>query len=310
MSRSTLLALGAGAVSTFLWLTVVLGPITSLPLFLAGLSLGTQAATIACATGFFLAWVLALQDGGGATVAGLYGLIHAIPALIVTRQALLHRSGRTDPEAWYSAGGVVSVLTAFAMALLLLAAVAMWMQGLSVVATLTDQVTQLVDIMASTRTAEERQEFVELVVPVLPGLFMASWMLVTLVNGGLAQSLLTRMGRNLRPKGSLGTIDLPMWMSWLLVISAAVALAGPGDLGYIGRNLALVAAMPFFLVGVSLAHLVARRTSWPGPALAGFYLALLLLGPALLLVAGFGIIDQWFGLRQRLGAPGNDQETE
>ena len=29
-----------------------------------------------------------------------------------------------------------------------------------------------------------------------------------------------------------------------------------------------------------------------------------------LLVAGIGIIDQWFGLRHRLGAPGNDQETE
>lgn len=305
MSRSTLIALGAGALSAIFSLTVLLGPITALPLFLAGLSLGTQAGTIACASGFILAWVV-----GGALLAGPYGLIYAVPALVVMRQTLLHRPGASGPATWYAAGGIISTLTALGMGLLLLGAIVLWAQGMGVVETITAQVTRLVDVVGTASTPEEKQTFIGFVVPVLPGLFVASWMLVTLANGGIAQSLLTRMGRSIRPKGSLREVNLPLWMSWLIVGAAAIALAGSGDLEYIGRNLALVAAVPFFLVGVSLAHLFAQRLPWPGPALAAFYVALLFLGPASLLVAGIGIIDQWFGLRHKLGAPGNDQETE
>lgn len=311
MPRSTLIALGAGAISALLPQTVLLGPFTPLPLFLAGLALGTQAGTIACAFGFFLTWLLGVSAGAGAWTAGYYGLIYAVPALVVIRQTLMHRSGRTDAQAWYPAGGIVSTLTAFGMGLLLLATVVLWTEGMTVFGATNELITQLVDIAAKTLTAEERRTFVELVVPIFPGFMTTTCLMVTLANGGIAQALLTRRGRNLRPKGSLREVNLPLWMSWLLVISAAVALAGPDDLGYIGRNLALVAAVPFFLVGLSLAHLWAQRLPSPGMALSVFYVVLLLLlGPAFLLVAGIGIIDQWFGLRHKLGAPGNDQETE
>ncbi len=317
MSRSTLIALGAGLASALFWLTGLLGPIASLPLFLAGLSLGTQAASIACAVGFFLIWLLGTQIGDGALLAGLYGLVYAVPALIVMRQSLLRRQPPTGPTIWYGSGGIVSILTAFFLGLLLLAASFFWLNGLSVGDALATQVAELVKAVDAEWTEAERQNVIARtivmlpdLVSVLPGLVMTSWLLMTLASAGIAQSLLTRMGRNLRPKGSLHEVNLPLWMSWLLVISAAVALVGPGDLGYIGDNLALVAAAPFFMVGLSLAHMMAKRLPSPGLALTAFYLVLLLLGPALLLVAGIGIIDQWYGLRHRLGAPGNDQETE
>ncbi len=319
MSRSTLIALGAGIASALFWLTGLLGPIASLPLFMAGLGLGTQAATLACASGFFLIWLVGMLIGGaGALLAGIYGLVYAVPALVVMRQTLLRRKSSTGPTIWYAAGGIVSTLTAFFMGLLVLGACIMWTQGLGVGETLSTQLAGVIEAVKTEWTEAESQSLfgrtlllLPELVPFLPGLFITSWLLMTLVNAGFAQALLTRFGRNLRPKGSLREVNLPMWMSWLLVISAAVALAGPGDLGYIGRNLALVAAASFFIVGLSLAHLWAQRLPSPGMALTVFYLVLLLLlGPAFLLVAGIGIIDQWFGLRHKLGAPGNDQETE
>ncbi len=155
---------------------------------------------------------------------------------------------------------------------------------------------------------------VSMLTPVIPGGVGLVWTLVTVLNGALAQGLLVRMERNLRPPPSYSKLVLPDWISWFLVGAAALALvgslAGFGQLEYLGRNLVIIFAMPFFLLGLAVAHAMVRRLPMAGMLLAVLYVVLVLSSGVLFVVAGVGLIEQWVGIRRRLTAPGKDQEDQ
>ena len=113
------------------------------------------------------------------------------------------------------------------------------------------------------------------------------------------------MGHNLRPSPAYAGLELPQWMTWPLLGSAALALLGSGEIEYTGRNLAMVLAVPYFFLGLAVIHTWARRLSFTGLILASFYLVLLLSGWVMLVVAGTGMLEQWRGLRKE--APGPDK---
>ena len=311
MSRHMMLALVAGGISAVVFLSVVGGAqggilfvyFGSLPLLLVGLSSGVAAGTVACASGFLLVGAL-----GDAITALLYGVIHAVPALIVIRQGLQRRGSGSSVADWYPAGDILSVLSATGMGLLVLMAVFLWMEDVQVGSAIGARLDQIALAIRPDMSAEDREMFVSFLVPLFPGMVGASWMLMTVINGAIAQGLLIRTARNIRPKGYFGVSSIPLWMSWLLVISAAIALLGPGELGYMGRNLVMVAAVPFFFVGLSLVHLVVRRTVAPGMLLAVFYVMVIVSAWLAMVVAGLGIVDQWIGLRDRITGSGSGKE--
>ncbi|HEY4635442.1 MAG TPA: DUF2232 domain-containing protein, partial [Rhodospirillales bacterium] len=144
---------------------------------------------------------------------------------------------------------------------------------------------------------------VQMMAPLFPGAVGGSWLIMSVVNAALAQAILVRMKRNLRPTPAYAETTLPQWVSWPLVGAAALALIGSGDLQYTGRNLAMVLAVPFFFVGLAVVHTLARRVAYKGLILAAFYLVLVLSGWAMVAVASFGVVDQWFGLRHRFAGP-------
>ena len=303
MSRYMMWALVAGGASAIVFLSVAGGAqggilfvyFGSLPLLLVGLSGGVAAGTVACASAFILVGAL-----GGAITAMLYGVIHAVPALIVIRQGLQRRGSGASVADWYPAGDILSVLSAIGMGLLVLVAVFLWMEDLQVGSAVGAQLDQIALAIRPDIAVEERDMFVSFLVPLFPGMVGASWMLMTVINVSVAQGLLVRAGRNVRPKGSFGVASLPLWMSWLLVVAAAIALLGPGEMGYMGRNLAMVAAVPFFFVGLNMVHLLARRTTTPGLLLGVFYVMVIVSAWLAMVIAGLGIVDQWIGLRDRI----------
>ena len=134
---------------------------------------------------------------------------------------------------------------------------------------------------------------------VFPGAVAASWVIMTVVNGVMAQSLVVRMEKNLRSRPQYSAVDLPHWLSWPLVIAAAVALAGSGEWEYVGRNATLVFATPYFLLGLAVVHTLAKRVTYTGALLMVFYLVIVTSLWATLVVAGIGVVEQWFGLRDR-----------
>src|SRR5690348_9074002 len=96
-------AIACGAVGGFLYLAVVLGTpgalilvyMTQLPLFLAGLSLGAGAATIAGLSGSLV--LFAASDLLGAAV---FAALNAAPVVLLVRQALLAQRRSDGTFAW------------------------------------------------------------------------------------------------------------------------------------------------------------------------------------------------------------------
>ena len=275
----------------------------ALPLLLAGLSGGLGAGTLACVSGLLLAGVM-----GGAVIAVIYGVSYALPAVIVIGQGLRQRGA--GAAGWYPAGHILCSLTVAGLALMVLIAPFYWSADGVARAAAGAQVDQFIEAWQPMTTVDQRAPVVGFVLAILPGMVGASWILMAVVNATAAHGLLSRFGRSLRPAGTLSLGDLPLWMSWLLVAAAALALAGPGSLGEMGRNLVMVAAAPFFFVGLSLVHRLARRTQVPGLILTVFYFLVIVSAWLAMLVAGLGIVDQWVGLRRRIPGAGSGKGKE
>ena len=100
-------------------------------------------------------------------------------------------------------------------------------------------------------------------------------------------------------------MELPQAMTLALGLAGLAALFAPAALGVMGRNLFMILLVPFFFVGLSVVHAVARRYAPHKPLiLVAAYAAMIVLGWPVALVVGLGLFDQWLGLRRRLAVQG------
>lgn len=313
MPTALVAALGGGAVSALLYVSVIfagvgaliLGYLAPLPLFLVGLWLGVAATGIAGAVG-----AVAVLAATG-SILGLLGyvLTAAVPVAFVVRQALLARRTESGDLEWYPPGLLLLGLTGFGIAAFFVAVVLALgepggLEGM-VRRTLQGMARQLVVPGASSPPPEAVW-----LAPALPGVVVVSWLIMTIVNGALAQGLLMRFGRNRRPPMRLAEMELPGWV--VLAFAGAVAAAAmlPDGMDFLALNVALVLSLPFGLAGLSVVHAFANRQSAKVALLVGFYLFLFLFGWPILLLIGLGVIEQWIGLRRRWARVGPDQEDE
>ncbi|MCH7486273.1 MAG: DUF2232 domain-containing protein [Proteobacteria bacterium] len=306
MSKNTLIALGGGGLSAIASLAFMSGSpgalifvyLAPLPLLTVGLGLGPLAVTVGGISGLLIAGLF-----GGAMTAGLFGMIHALPAWLVTRQALLQRPAPDGGMNWYPAGFVLSSLAALGAAFFTLTALITSSGEGGLEMAVSAYLDQVFTYMAPSLPVEERGHVVAALTSVFPGALVTSWVVMMAINGVLAQWILVRLGRNQRPSPALADLELPDWLSWILVGSAVIALLGSGAVEYIGRNTVMILAVPYFFLGLAVVHALARRVSSTGMILTAFYLILLVSGWAIFTVAGLGMAEHWLGLRRRLKGP-------
>jgi len=140
---------------------------------------------------------------------------------------------------------------------------------------------------------------------------VAVWLVMIVVNAAAAQAIVVAGGWNRRPSPRWTALSLPDWLSWLLVGAAVAGLAAGGDLGYGGRNLVVVAAVPFFFLGLAVVHGVVGRGPGRGFRLFGLYLLLVLMCAGVApLIAAVGRVAAWAGLRRSGGAAGFGKGNE
>ncbi|MDG2204640.1 MAG: DUF2232 domain-containing protein [Alphaproteobacteria bacterium] len=305
MPREALIGIGAGLASAVASLAFVAGVpfaltlvyLSPLPLMAAGLALGPRVTVIGAGAG-----LVATGLGGGVASMLIFGAIQAFPAMLVVFMALLRRES-TDPQGgqsavtWYPVGHIVAHLGMLGGLLLILTALFTANPGLS--SLILNHLGEAFEMMAPQLPEKGRQRFADMLTPLFPGAVAASWVIMTVVNSVMAQGLVVRMKNGIRPRPQYSAIDLPHWLSWPLVVAAAVALAGSGEWKYVGRNAVMVFATPYFLLGLAVVHSLARRVSYTGPLLVVFYLVIVVSLWATLVVAGIGVVEQWYGLRGR-----------
>ncbi|MGB0551750.1 MAG: DUF2232 domain-containing protein [Alphaproteobacteria bacterium] len=312
--KQWLMIAGGGALSALLFVAPATGNFggllfayfCQLPLFLIGLGLGTAAGAIATA----------IAGAGFAVLGGSVGFFvflafFAVPVVLLVRQALLSRQDEQGGAEWYPAGLLAAWATCYGLCLLAVAClwIGMSSEGLeaSVQAYFAEVMNAVAHRMGAGSDAQQANLIVsEGVVSILPGLVALSWLVVLIVNGALSQGLLTRFGVNLRPSPNFGMMELPSWLTVIAAILLMSAIILPGAFGYFATNAALLVALPFLLVGVAIAHVLAGRVSAGPLLLILFYFLLLMSKWLIVLVAFLGLIEQMAGIRQRLAHAGEE----
>jgi hypothetical protein len=286
--------------------SMILVYLAQLPLFAAGLWLGTGASASA---GFVAALILA--GSGSLLAAALFAALNVVPVVLLVRQSLLARAGprnAVDGNAldgnavdgntveWYPPGLMTAWLTGLGLAAAVVTFV--FLGGPQATqAALREALAPALDRHRG-ELPPELDELLTFIAFILPGIVATSWMVMTATNGSLAQGLLARFGASWRPSPDLAALGLPMWIPALLAFAAASTFFG-GTARFIGVNVLIVLAVPFCLAGLAVLHTVARRFPRPAVTLVTFYLLAGVLGWPLLLIALLGLLDSPLGLRRR-----------
>ena len=302
MPQTLGLAVLAGVVSSALFLCLLTGVpgmvlfayFVQLPLMLAGLAMGLTASMVAVVSALLINGVIA-----GAVATMIYGVIQALPALIVVRQALLARQDGGNVE-WYPPGLLLAQLTCVAglgigLAFLLLLDHPGGLQG-AIEAFLASALVEMGAIEAEAVSSAELGPWMFL----FPGLMATSWLVMVVLNAVLAQALAVRLGWNRRPSPDLTRLELPSWLWPALGAAGLVALLGEHGWGFLGRSLLIVFVVPYVFLGLAVIHTLVRRWSHPTWLLAALYAALVLLGWPILAVLLLGFVEDWAHLRRRL----------
>ena len=302
-SAAVAIACGAGGACLYLAATLgtpgglVLVYMTQLPLFLAGLWLGTGAAALAGLAGVLV--ILAASDLLGAAV---FAAVNAVPVVLLVRQALLARADSEGAVIWYPPGLLTAWLTALGLAGIA-AAVLLFGGPDGLQSALTSVVAEIIERLAGT-SVPDRDQAASLLAMLIPGIVAASWMIMLVANAALAQGVLARFGANWRPSPDLAGLGLPLWVPVALGLAAAAVVFG-GALRFVGINMLILLSVPFCLAGLAVLHAAVRHMSHPAMALVGFYMLAALFGWPLVAVAILGLLESGLGLRRRLAAPGS-----
>ncbi len=335
MPTALVLAILAGVLSALPLFVVMAEPsglllvlLAPLPLFLVGLSQGLTGVAIAGAVTVSL---VGLKVGIPAALGSL--AILAAPSAFLVRQAMLNRpataaasrpaiqeSAAGEPSVdssgaaaieWYPLGPLVGWLTGIGMIWLVFAGLLIGSSGgESFESTIRSDLLRTLEATLPQASPDQLVMVAGAITPIAVGAGLVSWLLLLAVNGVLAQGVLVRFGRNLRPTPDIAGMSLPRWLTMALAAALIAAFLGSGDFAFAAKNLAIILLLPFFFAGLSVIHAWTRRTNSRVMVLAVFYAVVILFSWPAALVTGLGLIDQWANLRRRAAAPDPGQEEE
>lgn len=297
-----LIAGGLGALSAVLHTSLLTGSpaafllayLAQLPLFVAGLWMGTGAVGVAAAVGTFSAFA-----GGGFVFAIAYLLANAGPAFVVVRQALLWRPRADGGIEFYPLGNILLMLVGMVAALFagMIFAFSGHPGGLE--AALKQFILEAFKTVRAPGLDGPRLEpFAEAVARFFPGIVGVSWLFMTVVNAVLAQGLVSRFAKPQRPSPSIVDLDLPVALLGLVAIFAVGSLLG-GLGGFVSRNMIVVFVAVYALAGFAVLHALVAKLQWRGLALGASYGAVIVFGWPIAVVAILGLIEPLAQLKAR-----------
>jgi hypothetical protein len=306
-----LLALAAGLISAVVFasattgallLRVVLFFLTPLSLYLAGLGLGTVAAAIAAIAA--TATVLLMANPLAAEV---YAISTALPAVVVTRLALLSRE-QGEAREWYPIGRIVVIAAVFAGIFAMIALVLMGGD----VDTLTKMLRTVVESFVKTELAEipgapeinadQIDEITRSTLSSLPWALGLLAMATILLNLWLAGRITLASGRLTRPWPDLAKFAMPARATFALLVAIGLSLLG-GMTGLLAAAVAAPFTLAFGLVGLGVVHTLTRNSPWRSFILAALYAGVVFVPHIGLLLAIAGLAETVFRYRTAGGEP-------
>jgi hypothetical protein len=269
--------------------------LSQLPLCLGGLWGGVTAAALAGLTASLM-----LLIAGNIMAVMMFAALNVVPVTLLVRKALQARTGVDGAIEWYPPGLLTAWLTGLGLTAIMVTLLLLGGPD-DIQAAVRETLAPALDRLFDEGTPG-RNELAGLLAMIMPGIIVASWMVMTLTNGSLAQGLLTRFGVGWRPSPALAALELPKWFLVLLLLAATATGLG-GMIRFVGINVIIVLTVPFCLAGLAVLHTIARRFSRPAVPLVGVYVLTGLLGWPLLVVIFLGLLDTSLGLRRHIRLP-------
>ena len=320
LSRNNLFALGGGALSGACYLSVISGIpgalilayLAQFPLILAGLGMGVSASVLATFAAVFLIALI-----GGLFSAMSFTIFGAAPSILLTKLALLARSrslegtGDEAPEddlEWYPPDAMIMWLTGFGVLAFMAALFAASSQSGGLEGEIREELVLTVSQFLASYDESLQQAAIDTVAPFFPSALFVFWLVMMVVNAALAQGMLVRWNRNLRPTPDITQLKLPNILPMAIAAAGVIALLAEGTFTYAARNLVVILSVPYFFSGLGVIHALMRRVADSILPLVLFYVFLLFLGWPIFMITGLGLIDHWMGLRETLNAPETGEE--
>ena len=306
MPRRLIIGAGGGLLAAMLYKAelsgfaggMILAYIASLPLFVVGLSIGLLPAVMAGGVG---AAVATIGDGWMAGV--MFSCLFFAPTLVVVWQAL--DDGLVGRKAGPARVGMTILwLTGLGFAVLFAA----WLSCLKSPGGLPAISARVLSVLLAAAPIGypagdlAMRGVVRVLALLLPGILVLSWLFMIVVNGALAQGVLVRFRRNIRPAPALSSLALPSWVVIALAGVTGAAVLGRGSLAFLGVNGLVVLILPFFFAGLAVLHAATQRSRLKMALRVAFYVVMLLSGWPVLLLTVVGVADQWLGMRQKLAS--------
>ena len=278
----------------------------TLPLFWVGLSVRPKAALQA---GLVAALALLVVIGPGA--AAMHWLSLTLPTWYLCYQSA-KRVKLGDFTLWFPLGNAFATITAFACGLMVSVAIDyMGTEGglgkafsslvSAIVAPVSKDMGEQVGGLLKTITSE----YSFLIIAIT----FWMWMLCLLLHGWLANRLLVKANKAIRPHFFITPFPLPHWLLHLLLIAALASVIGGPSLAFAGKACFMMLLFPYFLHGCSMMH--HHVAKWPNRLLFLFFVYFLLfalLWPVLLLV-GMGLWQQLISVNKHLSAGGTSSKS-
>jgi hypothetical protein len=220
---------------------------------------------------------------------------------VLVQRALLSRKAADGGVEWYPPGLLVSWLTALGLLALGVLLLLLASSDGGIAGAVQRQIEAMLPMFGPNQDA--MRPLFEIIAPVVPGMVVAAWMTVTIVNGALAQAMALRTGRAARPAPDIAATELPRIVAAGLAIMAGLALVGPGALGVVGANATVVLTVPFLVLGFAVVHAATKGLRARGLLLGGLYAVTAILTWPVIVIVALGLIEQGFGLKRRFAAP-------
>ncbi len=153
---------------------------------------------------------------------------------------------------------------------------------------------------------EQARTLVALILMVLPGMLMTSFLSIMLVNILILRGMLARRGIVLHNFACLRCYRSPDFLIWMVIaITASLVLThyqyGSGFLGglrYMGINMMMVLMLIYFFQGISIIAFFFEKKNVPAPVRMICYALVALQFYFSILVIGLGFFDHWADFRK------------
>ena len=138
----------------------------------------------------------------------------------------------------------------------------------------------------------------------------AGWPLLLLGNMQIAQALLVKVARNLRPDDNYDRLELPAWLIGPLGFFMAVAALAPGWLSTLGASLAAIIFAAYFLLGLAIIHAISRHWNGRGFILASLYFLIFVMAWLIIPISLMGIVDSRLNFRRLPRHPDKSSDAD